>query len=87
VTDKDGRRHSLDVPAKSTFDAAHLYVVHAKTNGAGRFPVPTPATVFEVVTDGRLYRVSGVDLQAWILKRRAELNGPKGYLFSQRPTL
>jgi hypothetical protein len=30
VADEDGRRHSLDVQASSTFDAAHLYVAHAK---------------------------------------------------------
>jgi hypothetical protein len=26
-------------------------------------------------------------LQSWIVKRRGELKGPKGLLFSQRPTL
>jgi hypothetical protein len=30
VTDQDGRRHSVDVQATSTFDAAHLFVVEAK---------------------------------------------------------
>jgi hypothetical protein len=30
VTDPDGRRHSVDVQAMSTFDAAHLFVVEAK---------------------------------------------------------
>jgi hypothetical protein len=43
--------------------------------------------VFEVVIGGRVYRVSGSALQRWIVERRAKLNGPKGYLFSKRPTL
>jgi hypothetical protein len=29
VTDPEGRRHSVDVLAESTFDAAHLFVVEA----------------------------------------------------------
>lgn len=52
-----------------------------------RMPVPTFATVFEIVLDGRVYTVRGAALQRWIVKRRGELNGPKGLLFSQRPTL
>jgi hypothetical protein len=35
----------------------------------------------------RLYRVAGATLQAWIRERRPPLNGPKGFLFSQSPTL
>jgi hypothetical protein len=31
--------------------------------------------------------VEGVALQRWIVNQREELKGPKGYLFSQRPTL
>src|SRR5580704_17276262 len=34
VTDQDGRRHSVDVQATSTFDAAHLFVVEAKKERA-----------------------------------------------------
>src|SRR6476659_2276847 len=34
VTDQDGRRHSVDVQATSTFDAAHSFVVEAKTERA-----------------------------------------------------
>jgi hypothetical protein len=30
VTDPTGRRHSLDVLAESSYDAAHLFVVEAK---------------------------------------------------------
>jgi hypothetical protein len=86
VTDAEGRRHSLDVQACSTFDAAHLYLAHAKTYGA-QFPIPTVATVFEVVTAGRVYRVEGAALQRWILRRREDWKRPKGFLFKQRPTL
>jgi hypothetical protein len=50
-------------------------------------PKPTLATMFEVVIGGRVYRVAGSALQRWIVERRNRLNGPKGYLFSQRPTL
>lgn len=87
VTDEAGRRHSLDVQASSTFDAAHLYVAQAKTNPDARLPLPTLATVFEVVTSGRVYRVKGAALQRWIAQRRQEWKGPKGFLFGQRPTL
>ena len=86
VTDEQGRRHSLDVQACSTFDAAHLYVVRAKSHPA-ELPIPTVATVFEVVTAGRVYRVEGAALQRWILRRREDWKGPKGFLFKQRPTL
>ena len=86
VTDEQGRRHSLDVQACSTYDAAHLYVARAKT-AAGQLPIPTLATTFEVVTAGRVYWVEGAALQRWILRRREEWKGPKGFLFSQRPTL
>ena len=47
VTDPDGRRHSVDVQATSTFDAAHLFVVEAKKERAVGLPKPTLA-------DGRL---------------------------------
>ena len=91
VVDANGARHSMDLRAESTYDAAHLYVTFAKTQEAAmlpsRVPVPTVNTVFEVVLDGKIYRVHGAALQRWIVKRRTELNGPKGMLFSQRPTL
>jgi hypothetical protein len=38
VTDPDGRRHSLDVFADSTYDAAHLFVVEAKKERAVGLP-------------------------------------------------
>jgi len=87
VIDPDGRRHSLDLLADSTYDAAHLFVVEAKKERAIVLPIPTLATVFEVVADGKVYHVSGAALQRWIAERRQKLNGPKGYLFGQRPGL
>jgi hypothetical protein len=85
VTDAEGRRHSLDVLASSTYDAAHLYVTHAKEQRT--LPVPTLASVFEVVKGGKVYTVAGAALQRWIEQRRQEWKGPKGMLFSRRPTL
>ena len=87
VTDPDGRRHSLDVLADSSYDAAHLFVVEAKNERAVGLPKPTLATVFEVVVSGRVYRVAGTALQRWIIERRQQWNGPKGYMFSKRPGL
>jgi hypothetical protein len=87
VTAAEGRRHSVDVQAASLFDAAHLYVVEAKSERQGGLPKPTLATVFEVVTGGKVYRVSGAALQRWIVERCGSLNGPKGQLFRQRPRL
>ena len=90
VIDKHGVRHSVDVKAESTYDAAHLYFCHVKNANAALMPsappVPTLATTFEVSVGGKLYQVRGKDLQMWIRKRREELNGPKGLLFRQRPT-
>ena len=87
VTDEQGRRHSLDVLASSTYDAAHLYVTHAKGHSPAPLPVPTTATRFEVVTDGRVYIIKGDALHEWIERRRQEWKGPRGILFSRRPTL
>jgi hypothetical protein len=81
----------MDVLAVSSYDAAHLYVAAAKSREAAmlpdRLPVPTPATVFEVVTGGKVFRVKGSALQRWIVERRRELTGPRGELFRQRPVL
>jgi hypothetical protein len=87
VTDPDGRRHSLDVRAESSYDAAHLFVVEAREKRAVGLPKPTVDTVFEVVVDGKVYRVRGAALQQWIVERRRNWNGPKGYLFRKRPGL
>src|SRR5262245_17502362 len=84
VTDQDGRRHSVDVQATSTFDAAHLFVVEAKKERAVLLQKPTLATVFEVVAAGQVYRVTGTALQTWIVEKRRSWNGPKGYLFCKR---
>jgi hypothetical protein len=87
VTTADGRRHSLDVLASSTYDAAHLYVAHAIEQAEAQLPVPDIMTVFEVVKGAKVYTVEGVALQRWIEQRRQEWKGPKGLLFSRRPTL
>ena len=87
VTDPDGRRHSVDVLADSTYDAAHLFVAEAKKERAIGLPKPTLATVFEVVAGGKVYHVAGVALQRWIVERRQRWNGPKGYMFCKRPGL
>jgi len=87
VTDADGRRHSLDIQATSSFDAAHLYVVEAKKDRAVGFPKLTLATEFEVINDGKIYRVKGEALQRWIVERRQRWNGPKGYMFTKRAGL
>src|SRR5688500_6765924 len=91
VVDARGERHSMDIQAESTYDAAHLYVSSARSQTAAmlpnRVPLPTLESSFEVVVDGKVYVVKGAALQRWIMKRRSELKGPKGQLFSQRPTL
>jgi hypothetical protein len=65
----------------------HLYVAEAKKERAVGLPKPTLATVFEVVTDGKVYRVKGEALQKWIVERREKWQGPKGYMFTKRPGL
>jgi len=87
MIDAGGRRWSVDVCASSMFDAAHLFVTHAKADPRNGIPKPTVESMFEVVVDGRIHRVAGRGLQRWILKRRQELKGPAGFLFSQRPGL
>jgi hypothetical protein len=87
VTDTSGKRHSLDVQATSTYDAAHLFLTHAKEHPAAGLPIPSLSNVFEVTAGGKVYRVPGAKLQAWITKRREDWRGPRGILFNQRPTL
>jgi hypothetical protein len=90
VVDDSGRRHSLDLQAESTFDAAHQFVVLAKSPvvvPVERPPVPNLETNFEVTVDGKTFKVRGNDFQEWINKRRQEWKGPRGLLFKQRPTL
>jgi hypothetical protein len=87
VTDSDGRRHSVDVYACSTFDAAHLFVTHAKANPKNGLPPLGRETVLEVNSAGKIHYVRGDALRRWILKERQERKGPAGFLFSQTPTL
>ena len=87
MTDAGGRRYSVDVYAASTFDAAHLFVAHAKADPRNGIPKPTVNSDFEVVLDGHVYRVSGRSLQRWIQKEREERKGPAAFVFSRRPTL
>ena len=87
VTDGGGKRHSLDVSADSSYDAAHLYLTHVRGHPACGLPIPTTATLFEIVTDGRIHHVQGARLKKWIENRREEWKGPRGILFRQRPTL
>ena len=75
MSDAQGRRHSVDVLAASTFDAAHLYVMHAKTQPGTGIPPITLATVFEVIIDGKVHMVAGKALQSWIVK---EARGAQG---------
>lgn len=87
VMDRESRRHSVDVQACSTFDAAHLFVAHAKAHPQSGLPTLGADTVFEVVAAGAIHYIKGAALQRWILKQRQARNGPAGFLFSQRPTL
>jgi hypothetical protein len=87
MIDAGGRRWSVDVCASSMLDAAHLFVTHAKADSGNGIPKPTIESMFEVVVDGKVHRVTGRGLQRWILKRQQELKGPAGFLFSQRPGL
>ena len=64
VTDATKRRHSVDVDADSSYDAAHLYLVAAKANPDG-LPWPVNDTVFEVVIDGKVLTVPAPKLRAW----------------------
>ena len=87
VTDGEGKRYSLDVNADSSYDAAHLYLTHVRGNPGFGLPIPTTATLFEVVTQGSIHRVPGARLKKWIENRRQEWKGPRGLLFSQRPMI
>jgi hypothetical protein len=86
-TDGDGKRYSLDVRAESSYDAAHLYLTHVRSNPGSGLPIPTTSTLFEVVTDGRIHQVPGARLKTWIENRRQEWKGPRGAIFRQRPMI
>jgi hypothetical protein len=88
VTDSTGKRYSLEVEAESTYDAAHLFLTKAKEHVVREpLPIPSLQTLFEVTVNGRVHKVPGNKLQRWITKRRSDLKGPRGMLFSQRPVL
>jgi hypothetical protein len=87
VSDREGKRYSLDVCADSSYDAAHLYLTHVRGHPGCGMPIPSTSTVFEVITDGKVWKVEGAKLRKWIEKRREELKGPRGVIFNQRPVL
>jgi hypothetical protein len=87
MIEDDGRRYSVDVLAASTFDAAHLFVTHAKSDPRNGIPKPSANSTFEVVVGGTIYRIRGKALQRWILKQKEERRGPAGYIFSKRSDL
>jgi hypothetical protein len=51
-----GKRHSVGLPGRGLFDAAHLFVVEAKSDRQVGLPKPMLSTVFEIVTGGKVYR-------------------------------
>ena len=81
VIEKSGRRRSLDVRACSTFDAAHIFVTHAKADPRNGIPHLSLDSVFEVVVKGKIHRIERRALQHWILKEREERKGPRGFFF------
>jgi len=84
VTDRAGKRYSLDVEAESTYDAAHLFLTKAKEHVIREpLPIPSLETMFEVTVNGKVHNVPGTKLQKWIMKRREEWKGPRGLLFKQ----
>jgi hypothetical protein len=85
MIEPDGHRHSVDLVASSVFDAAHLFVAHAKDNPRNGIPRPTTDSVFEVTVDCKVHRVTGKALQRWIVRERKERRGPSGYIFGKRP--
>src|SRR5437762_13033965 len=75
VTDGSGQRHSLDVNADSSYDAAHLYLTHVRGHPSCGLPIPTTATLFEIVTEGRIHHVQGARLKKWNENRREQWKG------------
>ena len=55
----------------SSYDAAHIFLCHAKEHPEKGLPRATLATVFEVVVIGKVFRVEDKALQRWIVKREA----------------
>jgi hypothetical protein len=70
------------VLASSTF----LYLAHAKEKSGSGIPVLSKNTVFEVVSDRKVYnrhRSSSAEMD----RCRQALKGPRGMLFNRRPRL
>jgi hypothetical protein len=59
VIELSGRRHSVDVLASSTFDAAHIFVTHAKADPRNGIPRLSLDSIFEVIVDGKVHQVEG----------------------------
>jgi hypothetical protein len=53
MIEESGRRHSVDVLASSTFDAAHIFLTHAKAYPRNGIPRLSLDSVFEVVVGGK----------------------------------
>ena len=70
----------MDVQAARSLDAAHLFAVEAKKERPVGLPKPTLAPVFEMVTGGKIYHVTGAALQRWIVEKHGAWKGLKGYL-------
>jgi hypothetical protein len=80
VTDKQGRRYTLDVNANRSYDAAILTSRNVVRN-------PAFGILLDVVRDhhrGQDLHVEGQKLKEWIEWRRIDSNGPRGHLSSQR---
>jgi hypothetical protein len=87
VVEPDGRRHSLDVLADSSYDAAHIFLTHAKADWRPGLPIPTMDTMFEITAKGRVYKVTGAKLREWISREGTQRKGPAGYMFAKRPRM
>jgi len=87
VVDPDGRRHSLDVLADSSYDAAHIFLTHAKADRRSGLPIPTADSIFEVTAKGCVHKVLGAKLREWIARERTQRKGPSGYMFAKRATM
>jgi hypothetical protein len=73
VVDSEGRRHSLDLRAGSLYDAAHIYFCHTKEHPEKGLPRMDLATAFEVVIEGKVYRVEGKALQSAVDRDAASI--------------
>jgi hypothetical protein len=81
VIEESGRRHSVDVLASSTFDAAHIFITHAKADPRNGIPRLSLDSVFEVAVGGKIHRIAGKALQQWILKGGRSARARAGFCF------